>query len=470
MAGEVAPPEAASEGAAAARREGAAVADRASEPTLKRCRPTFPGSAGGGQDRNPKTVDPLTSWHVDAGLFGSSGRCLHTLRSDYARDSVPKMTFPLPEPELAIDFVLGRRDAQPLFAEAQRLRDEGKGRTITYSRKVFIPVTTLCRDTCTYCTFAKPPGAGGVYLDPADVMAIARAGAARACTEALFTLGDQPEVRWPQAAEFLSGVGCASTLDYVRMLTEAVNTDTPLFPHANPGLLDDAALAALRPSNPSMGMMLENISPRLMEPGMPHHNCPDKDPAARVATIEAAGRQRVPFTTGVLVGIGETPAEVVDSLFALRDIQAAGGSIQEIIVQNFRAKADTVMRRDAEPTVQYFARVVAAARWIFGPEMNLQVPPNLTDDFGVYLDAGINDWGGVSPLTIDWVNPEAPWPHLDKLTAVTHGAGFRLMPRLPVYPEFINTKWIDPGLLPKVTDAVDDEGYALAPQLEGASP
>jgi FO synthase len=379
------------------------------------------------------------------------------------------MTFPLPDPELALDFVVGRRNTAPLLAEAQRLRDQGKGRTITYSRKVFIPVTTLCRDTCTYCTFAKPPGAGGQYLDPEDVMAIARAGAARACTEALFTLGDRPEARWPQATEFLERHDCATTLAYVQMLTEAVNAETPLFPHANPGLLDDAAFAALRPSNPSMGMMLENISPRLMEPAMPHHNCPDKDPVARVATIEAAGRHKVPFTTGVLVGIGETPAEVIDSLFALRDLQADGGSIQEIIIQNFRAKADTPMRRDAEPTVQYFARIVAVARWIFGPQMNLQVPPNLTDDFGVYLDAGINDWGGVSPLTIDWVNPEAPWPHLEKLAAVTEKAGFRLMPRLPVYPEFISPEWIDPALLPKVAGAVDDEGYALAPHLERVS-
>jgi FO synthase len=319
---------------------------------------------------------------------------------------------------------------------------------------------------CTYCTFAKPPGAGGEYLTPEDVMAIARAGESHSCTEALFTLGDRPEDRWPQAAEFLTEHGVASTLDYVRMLTERVNEETTLFPHANPGLMDDDAQAALRPSNPSMGMMLENISPRLLEPGMPHHNCPDKDPVLRVATIEASGRQRVPFTSGVLVGIGETPAEVVDSLFALADLQQKHGSIQEVIVQNFRAKADTRMRRDAEPTVQYFARVVAAARWILGPEMNLQVPPNLTEDFAVYLDAGINDWGGVSPLTIDWVNPEAPWPHLEKLKRVTVERGFRLMPRLPVYPEYVNEEWIDAALLPKVRAAVDDEGYARAPQLE----
>jgi FO synthase len=374
------------------------------------------------------------------------------------------MSFPAPDPELALEFVLGRRPAELLFAEARRLRDEGKGRTVTYSRKVFIPLTTLCRDTCTYCTFAKPPGAGGEYLTPADVMAIARAGQAYGCTEALFTLGDRPEDRWPQARAFLDARGFASTLDYVRAMTEAVAADTTLLPHANPGVMSDADISALRPSNPSMGLMLENISPRLMEPGMPHHNCPDKDPQARVATIEAAARHRVPFTTGVLVGIGEHPEEVIASLFAIARLHGEGGGIQEVIVQNFRAKADTRKRRDAEPTVQYFARVVAAARWILGAEMNLQVPPNLTDDFAVYLDAGINDWGGVSPLTIDWVNPEAPWPHLARLHAVTEAAGFRLMPRLPVYPEYITHEWIDQGLLAKVEAAVDDDGYALAPQ------
>ena len=376
------------------------------------------------------------------------------------------MGFPTPEPQLAVEYITGRRNADPLFAEAQRLRDEGKGRRVTYSRKVFVPVTTLCRDTCTYCTFAKPPGAGGEYLTPEDVMAIAAAGESYSCTEALFTLGDRPEERWPQARDFLEAHGVASTIDYVRQLTELVNAETSLFPHANPGLMDAATQTALRPSNPSVGLMLENISPRLMEPGMPHHNCPDKEPSLRVATIAASAAARVPFTTGILVGIGETPDEIAASLFALRDLQREHGSIQEVIIQNFRAKADTLMRRRPEPTVQYFARVVAAARWILGPEINLQVPPNLTEDFGVYLDAGINDWGGVSPLTIDWVNPEAPWPHLAELQAVTEERGFELRARLPIYPEFITEYWVDPGLLPKVRSAVDDAGYALAPVLE----
>jgi FO synthase len=376
------------------------------------------------------------------------------------------MRFPLPDRDLAVELITGRRRSDGLFAEARRLRDLGKGRTITYSRKVFVPVTTLCRDTCTYCTFAKPPGGGGEYLSPDDVMAIVEAGASHGCTEALFTLGDTPEARWPQAAEFLESRGVASTIEYVRMLSELVIAETPLFPHANPGLMDEAAIASLRPSNPSMGLMLENISPRLLEPGMPHHNCPDKDPKQRVATIEAAGRQKVPFTTGILVGIGETAEEVIDSLFALSELHTIWGHVQEVIVQNFRAKADTRMRRDAEPTIQYFARVVAAARWILGPEVNLQVPPNLTDEFEVYLGAGINDWGGVSPLTIDWVNPEAPWPHLQRLRAVTESAGFELRPRLPVYSTFIGPDWIDPGLMSKLVSAIDDHGYARVPQLD----
>jgi FO synthase len=368
---------------------------------------------------------------------------------------------PRPDPELALRYLEGAVPDEPLFTHARSLRDEGRGRTVTYSRKVFIPLTTLCRDRCTYCTFAKPPGAGGMYLEPDEVLAIARAGEERGCTEALFTLGDRPEERWPQAADFLAGRGLLSTIDYVVEMSELVRERTTVFPHANPGLLDVDEMLRLRPTNPSMGMMLENISPRLMEPGMPHHGTTSKDPAARVATIEAAGRARVPFTTGILVGIGETRGEIVDSLFALRDLSAATGAIQEVIVQNFRAKADTPMRHSAEPVPRWFARVVALARWILGPEANVQVPPNLTEQFEIYLDAGINDWGGVSPLTIDWVNPEAPWPHLDELTERTETAGFELRPRLPVYPDYIDPEWIDPGLYVDVVAATDNDGLVL---------
>jgi FO synthase len=253
-------------------------------------------------------------------------------------------------------------------------------------------------------------------------------------------------------------------LDYVAGMTQLVVSETALLPHANPGLMDEAAIRMLRPSNPSMGLMLENISPRLMEPGMPHFDCPDKDPVLRVDTIEAAGRARVPFTSGILVGIGESHQEIVDSLVALHDLHSRWGNLQEIIVQNFRAKADTRMKRSPEPVPAYFARVVAVARWLFGPGMNPQVPPNLTEHYESYLAAGVNDWGGVSPLTIDWVNPEQPWPHLDELDRRTRSAGFDLRPRLPVYPEFITPEWIDHDLLQKVNGGTDDAGYAAVPE------
>ena len=369
--------------------------------------------------------------------------------------------FPTPDPDLALRYLKGEADPVPLLAEAARLRDEGHGRVVTYSRKVFIPVTTLCRDTCTYCTCLKPPGAGGEYLSPEDVLAIARAGDELDCTEALLTLGDRPEERWPQAREFLANQDCDTTIEYVARMSRLIRDETRLFPHANPGIMSGAEIASLRSTNVSMGLMLENISERLTEPGMPHHNCPDKVPAVRVAAIEAAREAMVPFTTGILVGIGETDQEVIASLFAIRDMLRAPRHIQEVIVQNFRAKANTRMRFAPEPEVPYLVRVVALARWILGAEVNLQVPPNLTEDYGVYLEAGINDWGGVSPLTIDYVNPEAPWPHLDALERVTGEGGFELRPRLPVYPEFTDDRWIDPSLRDAVAARSDDDGYAV---------
>ncbi|MGA7096144.1 MAG: 7,8-didemethyl-8-hydroxy-5-deazariboflavin synthase CofG [Acidimicrobiia bacterium] len=374
---------------------------------------------------------------------------------------------PEPEPDLALAYLTGQRPDRALFDHAGALRDEGKGRVVTYSRKVFIPLTTLCRDRCTYCTFAKPPGAGGTYLDPGEVLAVARAGDERGCTEALFTLGDRPEQRWPQAKEFLAERGMTSTIEYVAEMSALVRDATSLFPHANPGVLDEDDFVLLRPTNPSMGMMLENISERLLETGMPHHGSHSKHPSQRVATIEAAGRAKVPFTTGILVGIGETPDEIVDSLFALRDLRDSTGAIQEVIVQNFRAKADTPMRRSAEPVPRWFSRVVALTRWIMGAEANVQVPPNLTENFEIYLAAGINDWGGVSPLTIDWVNPEAPWPHLDELAGRTTAAGHELRPRLPVYPEYITTEWLAPELYQDVTSAVDRDGLARTQTVSG---
>lgn len=365
-----------------------------------------------------------------------------------------------PDPDLALRLLDPSVDGSELLATASALRNDAHGTTITYSRKVFVPLTTMCRDTCTYCTFVKPPGNGGEYLEPEDVLAIVTAGDELGCTEALLTLGDRPEDKWPQAREFLDAHGASSTIDYVVMMSELIRTETRLFPHANPGIMSRDAISALRPTNVSMGLMLENISDRLTEPGMPHFDCPDKVPAVRVETIREAGRQSVPFTTGILIGIGETRGEIVESLFALADLQEEYGHLQEFIVQNFRAKANTRMRNSPEPEIPFVARVVALARWILGAEANIQVPPNLTDDFSIYLDAGINDWGGVSPLTIDWVNPEAPWPHLDKLDAVTSSNGFALRPRLPVYPEYVTPKWIDPDLFGAASAATTDDGYA----------
>jgi FO synthase len=285
------------------------------------------------------------------------------------------------------------------------------------------------------------------------VLAVAEAGRRHGCTEALFTLGDAPEDRFAVARQFLDAVGAESTIDYVVQMSKLVLEETGLFPHANPGLMTMEQMAALRPFNASMGLMLENVSKRLLEPGMPHYQCPDKDPELRLQTIAISGRLSVPFTTGLLIGIGENNTEIVDSIIALHEQSTTWGSIQEIIIQNFRAKANTPMRRHAEPIPAWFALVVALTRWFFGPEMNVQVPPNLTERFERYLDAGVNDWGGVSPLTIDWVNPEQPWPHLDQLAARTAAAGFRLEPRLPVYAEFISEQWIDDRLLPKVREA-----------------
>ncbi|MEX0863284.1 MAG: 7,8-didemethyl-8-hydroxy-5-deazariboflavin synthase CofG [Acidimicrobiia bacterium] len=368
---------------------------------------------------------------------------------------------PAPDPDLALSYLEGRSPESELFEHAAALRDQGRGRVVTYSPKVFIPLTTLCVDRCSYCTFAKPPGAGGAYLEPDQVLAVARAGDAAGCTEALFTLGDRPEERWTQARDFLEARGLSSTIEYVAEMSALVIGETALFPHANPGLLDDSAMTMLRPTNVSMGMMLENISPRLTEPGMPHHRTVTKLPELRVATIEAAGRHRVPFTTGILVGIGESTTEIVDSLFALRGLADRTGAVQEVIIQNFRAKANTPMRRSAEPVPRWFARVVALARWIMGAEASVQVPPNLTESYEIYLDAGINDWGGVSPLTIDWVNPEAPWPHLGMLEERTRLAGFELRARLPVYPEYINEDWIDPGLLSRARSATGSDGLVI---------
>jgi FO synthase len=333
-------------------------------------------------------------------------------------------------------------DARPLLEEAARIRARRTGRTITYSRKVFIPLTNLCRDQCGYCTFARPPEDPHAHtMTPGEVLAAAEAGREAGCKEALFSLGERPELRYPGHKRWLEERGYTSTIAYLAAMCRLVFEHTGLLPHANPGTMSLDEMAQLRPFNVSMGMMLESVSNHLLRPGEAHHACPDKVPAARLATLEAAGKLRVPFTTGILIGIGETLEERVDSLFAIRDIHARHGHIQEVIIQNFRAKPDTRFARWPEPETGDLVLTAALARVIFGGEVNVQIPPNLTSPgFGGLLRAGINDWGGISPVTRDFINPERRWPAIRALRGVTEQAGFELRERLAVYPEFVRER------------------------------
>ena len=330
-------------------------------------------------------------------------------------------------------------DLDPLTALAERVCLAGHGTRVTFSRKVFIPLTQLCRDVCHYCTFAHAPRTGEApYLSPEAVLAIARAGKAAGCKEALFTLGDQPELRYAAARQALAGLGAESTLAYLESSAALVLKETGLLPHLNPGVMDEAWLGRLRKVSVSQGIMLETASDRLSRRGGPHFGSPDKVPAVRLATLEAAGRARVPFTTGILIGIGETRAERIEALLAIRDVHERHGHIQEIIVQNFRAKPGTRMAGAAEPSLEEQVWTIAVARLVFGPTMNIQAPPNLRPEgLAQLVKAGINDWGGVSPVTPDHVNPEAPWPHLADLERATERAGRTLAERLATYPEFL---------------------------------
>ena len=364
-----------------------------------------------------------------------------------------------------------------LLGYAARTRDAGlaaAGRPgmITYSRKVFIPLTRLCRDRCGYCTFVTVPGrlpAGGAYLSPDEVLDIARQGAALGCKEALFTLGDRPEARWRQAREWLDAHGYDDTLSYVRAMAVRVLEETGLLPHLNPGVLTWQDLQRLKPVAPSMGMMLETTAERLFsQPGGPHFGSPDKDPAVRLRVLEDAGRSAVPFTTGILIGIGETLAERADSVFAIRGVAREYGGIQEVIVQNFRAKPDTKMRRSPDAELDDLAATIAVARLMLGPSMRIQAPPNLIgEEYPLILAAGIDDWGGVSPLTPDHVNPERPWPQIDVLAERTAAAGFELRERLTIYPGYIREPWLDPRLGAHVA-ALADPATGLA--ADGARP
>ncbi|WP_203940844.1 bifunctional FO biosynthesis protein CofGH [Spirilliplanes yamanashiensis] len=362
------------------------------------------------------------------------------------------------------------QDLDTLLEVAGRVRDRGleqAGRpgVVTYSKKVFIPLTRLCRDRCHYCTFATVPHRlPAAFLERDEVLAIAREGAAQGCKEALFTLGDRPEERWPAARRWLDERGFDSTLDYVRACAVAVLEETGLLPHLNPGVLSWAELQRLKPVAPSMGMMLETTATRLWsEPGGPHFGSPDKEPAVRLRVLDDAGRVAVPFTTGILIGIGEDLAERADSIFAIRRSAREYGHIQEVIVQNFRAKPDTAMRGMPDAELHELAATVAVARIVLGPRMRVQAPPNLIDDeFGLLLRAGIDDWGGVSPVTPDHVNPERPWPQIEELARRSKVAGFELRERLTIYPEYVRRgdPWLDPRLRAHVDALRDDAGLA----------
>jgi FO synthase len=361
-------------------------------------------------------------------------------------------------------------DLAALLAAASELRDRGWGRTVTYSRKVFIPLTNMCRDKCRYCTFAVAPNSPAARtLTPDEVLLIARAGAAAGCKEALFSLGEKPEEVYSRARNDLRALGYRTTTEYLAAMNRLVFEETGLLPHSNCGVLEPDELATLRPWNVSMGLMLENISPRLLGPGLAHAGSPGKEPALRLKTIADAATLGIPFTTGILIGIGETLEERIDSLYAIRDLQAASGNVQEVIIQNFRAKDDTPMRNAGEPTALEMARTIAVARLILGAEMSIQAPPNLSPDaYGFYLLAGINDWGGVSPVTADHINPEAPWPKIDELCAVSEDAGFTLRERTAIYPRFQSDPAVPAPLAARVAALVDGSGY-VRPELEGAT-
>jgi FO synthase len=376
-------------------------------------------------------------------------------------------------------------DLTDLMTTAARLRDAGlvaagRAGVVTYSPKVFLPITKLCRDRCHYCTFVVTPGelrkeGRAPFMSADEVLEICRAGAAAGCKEALFTLGDRPEDRWPVARTWLDEAGYDSTLDYVRSLAIRVLEETGLLPHLNPGVMTWEELARLKPVAPSMGMMLETTSTRLFsEPGGAHFGSPDKDPAVRLRVLEDAGRHNVPFTTGILVGIGETRAERADSLFAIRKVARAYGHIQEVIVQNFRAKPDTAMRSVPDAEFEDYLAAIATARVVLGPKARIQAPPNLSapDELAALLRAGVDDWGGVSPLTPDHVNPERPWPAVEVLTQATAAAGFALAERLTVHPEYVHAgePWIDPRVMPHVRALAAADGLAKAGPVAAGLP
>jgi FO synthase len=373
--------------------------------------------------------------------------------------------------ELALRLIrCGDDDLTALLSAARDAKENLKPRVITYSRKVFLPLTNLCRDYCGYCTFRRDPGEPGAHtMTPEEVLTVARAGEKLGCGEALFSLGDKPELLFSEMRDTLRHLGYKSTLHYLEAMCELVLRETSLLPHPNPGLLSAEWIARLAAVSPSMGLMLETTNNALLAPGAAHDNAPDKVSAKRLRTIEAAGKQHVPFTTGLLIGIGETLEDRVDTLLAIRDLHDRYGHIQEVIVQNFRAKPTIPMARVPEPSQGAMLRTIAVARLLM-PKVNIQAPPNLNAPYyEELLDAGINDWGGISPLTPDYINPEKPWPHLEQLRLRTEAKGLHLRQRLPVYPEFLPTVTSRPGLLAeKLQAAFDSEGLAREKEKRAA--
>ncbi len=366
--------------------------------------------------------------------------------------------------QLALRLISCPNDALPaLLSAARAAKEKFKPGIITYSRKVFLPLTNLCRDYCGYCTFRRDAGEPGAHtMTPEEVLAVARAGEKLGCTEALFSLGDKPELLFPQMRDTLRHLGYKSTLHYLEAMCELILRETTLLPHPNPGLLSAEWIARLAQVSPSMGLMLESTNASLLNPGAAHDNAPDKVPAKRVRTIEEAGKQGVPFTTGLLLGIGESPQDRVETLLAIRELHQRYGHIQEVIVQNFRAKSKIPMAQAPEPTLGEMLRTLAVARLLM-PRVNIQAPPNLNAPYyEELLDAGINDWGGISPLTPDYINPERPWPHLEQLRVRTESKGFQLRQRLPVYPEFLPALTTTGWLAERLQNARDPEGLAIS--------
>ncbi|GIU71030.1 MAG: 7,8-didemethyl-8-hydroxy-5-deazariboflavin synthase subunit CofG [Candidatus Nitrosocaldaceae archaeon] len=354
-------------------------------------------------------------------------------------------------------YSLASQDLDYLLKVASSIRDANKGRIISYSRKVFIPLTYLCRDFCSYCTYKKEDVS---IMEEEEALAIAEEGKRYGCTEALLVTGERPEQKYGEIKDWLNSRGFRSTPEYISYISKLILDKTGLLPHTNAGILNAREMSILRETNPSLGSMLENVSNRLLEHNMPHEHAPSKNPRARIKMLEDAGRLKIPFTTGILLGIGETIYEAIDSLLVIKDIHERYKHIQEVIIQNFIPKPNTPMANADTPSMEYILRITAIAR-ILMPDMNIQVPPNLTPNrYARYIDAGINDWGGISPVTIDHVNPEMPWPKIIELDNVTSSKGYTLKARLPVYPEFINKDMLDENLFAYISKSIiDDDGY-----------